>query len=80
MASKKYEKELADRCDRLHRKYHSRQTYETLLVNVCNSANYEIPKAYEVWPDFQLLDYINTILKECGCISMTLDELEMELL
>jgi len=60
--------------------YHSREIYENLLANICKQANYEVPKKVETWPDFLLLDCINTILKECGCISMTLDELEMELL
>lgn len=73
------EKAFIEKKERLHNKYHSRQTYEALLVNVCKSANYEIPKKYNEWPDFLLLDCINTILKECDCIPMTLDELEMEL-
>lgn len=74
------EKALLEKKERLHRKYYSRESYENLLLNVCKQANYEIPKKYSEWPDFLLLDCINTILKECNCTSMSLDELEMELL
>lgn len=74
------EKALTEKKERLHIKYHSRLTYEILLVNTCKQANYEIPKKYSEWPDFLLLDCINTILKECNCTSLSLDELEMELL